>query len=70
MNDRSKDKLGAALQECQLHARLLRQGQLEAQSIGPFTEDAIENLSDETRRLLDQLAYRFGRLQDSNLSSG
>ena len=64
MNGR-EEKLAAAREECALHARILRQGRAEARDSMPFTPGRIDGLSDETRRLPDQLAYRFGKLQDS-----
>ena len=59
----SRPKLDAALAECALHAQVLRQaiGALPA----AFTPDAAAAMDVDTRRWLDQAAYRFMKLQDS-----
>ncbi|MGF1616081.1 MAG: hypothetical protein ACFCVA_19810 [Gammaproteobacteria bacterium] len=54
----------AALHECQHHAAVLHQARIE---IGNkrFAPESVDDISSETLRLLDQLAYRFGKLQDT-----
>ncbi len=54
----------AALDECRHHAAILREA---LSDLGPvrFAADSVEQISGETRRLLDQMAYRFGKLQDT-----
>ncbi len=63
MTAASRPSLDAALAECALHAQVLRQaaGALPA----AFTPDAAAAVDAETRRWLDQAAYRFMKLQDS-----
>jgi hypothetical protein len=53
-----------SLNECQLHAAVLHEARTE---IGRrrFAPESVNDISSETRRLLDQLAYRFGKLQDT-----
>ncbi len=56
-------KLIAALAECQLHAEVLADA---AHSLPARLEAAdVANISAEVRRTLDQLAYRFMKLQDA-----
>jgi hypothetical protein len=56
-------KLLAALSECQLHAEVLSDA---AHSLPAHFEAAdVLNISAEVRRTLDQLAYRFMKLQDA-----
>lgn len=59
----SDAKFLAALAECDLHARVLA----EAAGLLParFDEADVPSLSPENRRLLDQLGFRFMKLQDS-----
>jgi len=61
--DPARLKLEAALRECALHAEVLQ----EALAALPqaFTADDVTGLDSTTRRLLDQLAYRFLKLQDT-----
>ena len=56
-------KLHAALAECALHSAVLS----EALALLPasFAPADVQSLGTETRRLLDQLAFRFMKLQDS-----
>lgn len=51
------------LAECTLHAAVLDEGLLDAKTWMPLTHsDTIEK---EMLRILDQIAYRFAKLQDS-----
>ena len=61
---RTADKVRAALIECRHHAAILREART---GIGTrlFAPESVDEISTETRRLLDQLAYRFGKLQDT-----
>ena len=63
MSDRH-EKLSAAMRECAAHAEILREdlGEHGDRRYGP--EDVPAQSRDQTR-LLDQIAYRFGKLQDS-----
>jgi hypothetical protein len=55
-------KLAMALHECALHAAVLAQA---AQSLpGRFEAGDVAGIGVEVRRTLDQLAYRFMKLQD------
>ncbi len=51
------------LAECALHAEVLAEGLVDARKWLPLT---VDNLSDKAlQRILDQIAYRFSKLQDS-----
>ena len=58
-------KLAAALAECGLHAQVLAQALDEVQPLLPFDASTVAAINPAQRRLLDQIAYRFGKLQDS-----
>ena len=58
-------KLAAALTECGLHVQVLAQAFDEVQALLPFDATAVAAINPAQRRLLDQIAYRFGKLQDS-----
>lgn len=58
-------KLKPALEECAMHRQRLHQAWLEAREFAPLRQpDAVE-LDDAQVRTLDQLVFRFGRLQDA-----
>ena len=61
---RTLAEVQTAFEQCQHHAAVLHEARAE---IGPkrFASESVEDISSETRRLLDQLAYRFGKLQDT-----
>lgn len=58
------EKLQAALGECRLHAEILTEA-LDELGQPHFTAESVMQLTSAQRRLLDQLAYRFAKLQDS-----
>jgi hypothetical protein len=60
-------KLNPALEECAVHRQRLHQAWLEAGEFAALKEDAalVLSLEDAQVRTLDQLVYRFGRLQDA-----
>lgn len=58
-------KLQTSLKECALHADILRQGLADIQADLPFDAVVVGQFSAVQRRILDQLAYRFSKLQDS-----
>ena len=59
-------KLKPALEECALHRLRLHQAWLEASEFPALKEVAVVTpLNDEQVRTLDQLVFRFGRLQDA-----
>ncbi|MDE1947003.1 MAG: hypothetical protein KGI35_00150 [Burkholderiales bacterium] len=63
MIDSARAKFDAALAECELHSAVLS----EAASLLPtsFTAEQAKTIDSQQRRLLDQAAYRFMKLQDS-----
>jgi hypothetical protein len=63
IDDGARWKLRAALAECSLHADILAQAlTLAPPQFGPADVAAV---GAETRRVLDQLAFRYMKLQDS-----
>lgn len=63
MSDSLPPRLRASLEECRLHALVLARD-LELLPAG-FSVEEVGSLSDETRMVLDQAAYRFMKLQDA-----
>lgn len=63
MNESSRAKFDAALAECRRHAAVLDEAR-RALPAG-FAAPDVAAIDREQRRLLDQLAYRFMKLQDS-----
>jgi len=61
---RNRDVLQAILKECQLHAGVL-QGARDELGDAHFDAETVVRITTEQRRLLDQLAYRFSKLQDN-----
>lgn len=61
----SIEKLRAAIAECKIHVALLAEALAAIESARPFTAETVTHLSAAQRRLLDQLAYRFIKLQDT-----
>jgi hypothetical protein len=58
-------KLQPALAECALHRQRLHQAWKEACEFGVLKQTSPPPLNDEEVRTLDQLVFRFGRLQDA-----
>jgi hypothetical protein len=54
----------AAISECEHHAAILRRARTELGDVR-FVRESVEDIPSETIRLLDQSAYRFGKLQDT-----
>ncbi len=63
--DGASAKLAAALAECGLHVQVLAQALAEVQPLLPCDATAVAAINPVQRRLLDQIACRFGKLQDS-----
>ena len=53
------------LNECRLHAEVLAEALKEADAWLPLNAETMERLTREQLRILDQLAYRFTKLQDT-----
>jgi len=58
-------KLRSALAECEQHQRRLHSAWQEAVTFSPLQDDFSEELSEEQIRTLDQMVFRFGKLQDA-----
>lgn len=53
------------LGECSLHVGVLAEALAEARKWLPFSADTVQHITKEQLRILDQMAYRFTRLQDT-----
>jgi hypothetical protein len=63
VNDSSRAKFDAAVAECRVHAAVLSEARRALPSA--FAAPDVATIGSEQRRLLDQSAYRFMKLQDS-----
>ena len=53
------------LGECRLHVDVLTEALTEARKWLPFSADTVQHITREQLRVLDQVAYRFSKLQDT-----
>lgn len=53
------------LDECNLHVSVLAEALAEARGWLPFSANTVQNITMEQLRVLDQMAYRFTKLQDT-----
>nr|VFK27791.1 MAG: hypothetical protein BECKMB1821G_GA0114241_103020 [Candidatus Kentron sp. MB]VFK30217.1 MAG: hypothetical protein BECKMB1821I_GA0114274_101422 [Candidatus Kentron sp. MB]VFK75140.1 MAG: hypothetical protein BECKMB1821H_GA0114242_101622 [Candidatus Kentron sp. MB] len=60
----AQEKLAAGIRECRLHADVLQEARTELGEFR-FTINSVDEMTTDKRRLLDQMAYRFSKLQDS-----
>jgi len=58
-------KLRPAIQECRQHQMRLHAAWKEAINFPAIKDNTIQGLSEEQIRTLDQLIFRFGKLQDA-----
>ena len=58
-------RLQPALKECSLHQARLHAAWQEAASFEPLRDGSLAEFSEDQVRTLDQLLFRFGRLQDA-----
>ena len=58
-------KLSEAIYECNLHLKRLKSASKGFEPFIPLDLNKYQNLNDEEIRLLDQLIYRFTKLQDA-----
>lgn len=61
---KTSDEVRAALDECDRHVEILREARAEIGGTR-FSPQSAQAISGEVLKLLDQSAYRFGRLQDT-----
>lgn len=61
---KNREALQATLKECRTHAKVMQEAKDELGNTH-FDENTVTHISVQQRRLLDQLAYRFSKLQDS-----
>ena len=61
---KNPEALQAIIKECRTHAKVLQEA-IEELGDACFDEHSVTTISTGQRRLLDQLAYRFSKLQDS-----
>lgn len=57
--------MGIYLDECRLHVAVLSEALEEARAWLPFSAETVQQLTKEQLRVLDQIAYRFSKLQDT-----
>lgn len=57
--------LDSIIKECYKHQRRLQYAFNKLKSLFPFTSDKLSNLTDDEIAILDQLIYRFTKLQDA-----
>lgn len=65
MIDEGSERLDDAVQSCARHAARMRSAIEALGSAMPVVAADLSQLSDEDVRALDQLVYRFGKLQDT-----
>jgi hypothetical protein len=53
------------LDECSLHVGVLAEAFAEARKWPLFSADTVQHITKEQLRILDQMAYRFTKLQDT-----
>ena len=53
------------LGECTLHAEILVEALAETRKWLPFNANTVQHITKEQLRVLDQMAYRFTKLQDT-----
>ncbi len=58
-------KLKPALEECELHQRRLHNAWQEAVTFEPLQTGLMGELTEDQIKTLDQLLFRFGKLQDA-----
>ena len=58
-------KLKPALEECELHLRRLHSAWQEAVTFEPLQTGLMGELTEDQIKTLDQLLFRFGKLQDA-----
>lgn len=61
----SKERFEMILRECAAHQRRLSQARERCAGFFPLTPDSYENLTDEQVEHVDQMVYRFTKLQDA-----
>ena len=65
MNERERVKLDAVLHECDVHARRVEYAQAVCSGFFPLSSETYQKLTDEEIAHIDQLIYRYTKLQDA-----
>ncbi len=65
MIEEIKAKIESAITECDSHVSRCNKARAALSELFPLTRARFQNLSDESVALIDQLIYRFTKLQDS-----
>ncbi|MEX2443253.1 MAG: hypothetical protein WD492_06600 [Alkalispirochaeta sp.] len=60
-----REKLQAILHECDTHARRIQHAQRACSPLFPLTSDSYRALTEDDIAHLDQLVYRYTKLQDA-----
>ena len=53
------------LAECDLHVKVLSEALVEVRKLLPISPSTVQGQTKEQLQILDQLAYRFAKLQDT-----
>jgi hypothetical protein len=59
------DRFGAILHECEAHQKRIRQAKARCGDFFPLNPESYAALTDEQVEHVDQLVYRFSKLQDA-----
>lgn len=62
INQLKQDKI---INECERHLQRLNYAKNQLKELFPLTEERYKNLSDDNTQAIDQLIYRFSKLQDA-----
>ncbi len=65
MNDEAKKTIESSISECESHIKWIERARAALTSTFPLDQDAVTSLPDRSVELVDQLIYRFTKLQDS-----
>lgn len=64
MSDENTTRLRAVIRECGVHARRIRSARQMCASLFPLVNEAYGTLSENDIAYIDQLVYRYTKLQD------
>jgi hypothetical protein len=61
----NRHKFKALIHECEIHVKRIIQAQSKARTLFPLSPDTYSTLTDDAVEHIDQLVYRFTKLQDA-----
>src|SRR6056297_175277 len=65
MNETAAATIGSALKECDSHVAKCRRARALLEQVFPLSCERFKNLEEDTIEHIDQLVYRFTKMQDS-----